>query len=110
MKKIGGFGKTERLMLIAAMLCFAAGLVMFALGREWTVAGVALMLAHGILLIRVMMLQADCIEKLIKDKEEYMQRQKKEHLNERVSYLKEELEQTRRVMEEQDRTRREAQQ
>lgn len=104
MKGILDFGKKEKGFLAAALLCFIAGAAILVLGREWTIAGIALMLVNGVLLIRVMMIQADCIERLVKDKEDYMQQQRKERLNERVSYLKEEIQETHRKIEEQRET------
>jgi hypothetical protein len=50
---------------------------------------------HGFLLIRVMMGQADTIDQLVADKEEYTIAMHKEHLNERVNNLKEEMQVTR---------------
>lgn len=101
MKNINSFGKTEKIMLGISVMCFAAGVLVIALGREWTIVGIVMILIHGLLLMRIISLQADSIERLVKEKEEYMQQQRKKNLSRKVSYLKEEIQKTRRQMEEQ---------
>lgn len=101
MKNINSFGKNEKIMLATAVLLFAAGTFAIAFGREWTIIGIVMILVHGLFLMRIISLQADSIERMVKEKEDYMQQQRKENLSRKVSYLKEEIKETHRKMEEQ---------
>lgn len=94
MKQLKGFEKSERITLLIAAVCFVVGLIMLGAGREWTLIAIVLLLIHGILMLRVMMIQADSIQSLINEREEYMQIQRKERLRERKGCLKEEIEKT----------------
>lgn len=94
MKRLKGFERSERITLLIAAVCFVTGLIVLAAGREWTLMAIVLLLIHGILMLRVMMVQADSIQTLIDEKEEYMREQRKERLREKKGCLKEEIEKT----------------
>ena len=87
MKNIHSFGKPEKIMLGTAVTCFAAGVFAIAFGREWTIIGILMIL-----------IQADSIDRIVKEREDYMQQQRKENLSRKVSYLKEEIQETHRKM------------
>jgi len=92
MRQLNGFNKSEKMTLLIAALCFALGLITFAMGREWTIAGIMLVMVHGILMLRVMMAQADRIEVLTNEKDEAVQRLHRDRLSEKMEYLKEDIE------------------
>lgn len=98
MKNINSFGKPEKIMLGTSILCFAAGVLVIAFGREWTIIGILMILIHGLLLMRIISIQADSIDRIVKEREDYMQQQRKENLSRKVSYLKEEIQETHRKM------------
>lgn len=98
MKNINSFGKPEKIMLGTAVTCFAAGVFAIAFGREWTIIGILMILIHGLLLMRIISIQADSIDRIVKEREDYMQQQRKENLSRKVSYLKEEIQETHRKM------------
>lgn len=89
------FNKKEKKWLIGAVFLFAVGVAAVCLGREWLFLCIVVMLLHGFMLLKIIMSQAELIEKLEIEKDELVQEMHREHLAERVGNLREEIMQTR---------------